>query len=275
MKLIVSIFLLFLSLNVLAQAKKHKHVIDINTKLSYPLFASSNNEFSSYSFERYDDKLSKTGKKLATGLKIGYSYATKNNVMVGIEIGKFRELMACPTEVYIYSTAYNGTVAVPTRHEQVVLNTFSILPKIEFSNKNALLPIGFSHHVGIGFSILSLKEKDYNYRIDTMANYYSLSTSDVKTFTDRGLIDYTVKRKEMNFVYGYKVRIPITDYICFTTGVVLSLNVGVANVYNPNSQYYAYSSTSDTRWDLNNSFGIGSYRLRSFASLNVGVSFNL
>lgn len=106
--------------------------------------------------------------------------------------------------------------------EMIKIQEFSILPKIEISSKDGLLPIGISNQFGFGFKYYKPQERDYlgtvDYTNDTSyvtaipiskSNYYNYSNSSIKGYT---------------LLYKLALRIPISKSFLFHFGFRYTFN---------------------------------------------------
>ena len=87
-----------------------------------------------------------------------------------------------------------------------------ILPKIVFSNKAGRVPAGLTHEIGIGYSMIQLKNPNL---LVNSENNPELSQS-----IQNQLIDTRVVRlKGLVFLYGIRMNYPITKNVLFHIGV--------------------------------------------------------
>ena len=133
------------------------------------------------------------------GFQLGFGIAVKKNVAINLQSGIWFSDVAGPSSIY------GGNYTYPVRHENLNVRTLSFLPVINIAEKSALLPVGFSHEIGIGYTVSQIVEKDYVYQpreqytyiFDNNTNQY-VSTKyilDSLEAKNGSFIDYSKKYK--------------------------------------------------------------------------------
>jgi len=165
-----------------------------------------------------------------SGVRVGVMHAFSNQIGLGIEYGLEYQNMAAEDNIGILfdSGSFTYTEFEQIRHEAIKLNTFTIMPKFEFSSRTNLLPIGLSHQLGVGYTSTRIVEKDYLYNVN-------LSTNDsIITPLGGQLLDYTDRWSGVTVMYQINMRTPITDMIVISYGLRYNANFVRRYPFNPN-----------------------------------------
>ncbi|MCH2224145.1 MAG: hypothetical protein MK066_05195 [Crocinitomicaceae bacterium] len=159
-----------------------------------------------------------------TGFRLSAGKAFKNNLAASIEVG------IDYNKIYENLIPYNATDATINdpngiyyydfyRHESVSVQHFRIMPKIEFTSFDGLLPAGLVHQVGLGYRRSKIIDKDY---------VVSLSTgSSVPTGYEphlRNLINTEQWYTGMQLLYALKMRTPIGRSLFISYGFRYTLD---------------------------------------------------
>ncbi len=159
---------------------------------------------------------------------LSYSIAAKKRLSLGVD-GEFRVFGVLAPRYYV-STFLNNEgsyVASDTtfvRMNSISVQSISILPKFEFYSKNGISSVGLSHQLGVGFSLLKLVNKNYDYSI------YEYSSTNSSTWTPPDI--YTVNKdwdsyKAISFLYAINMRIPFSDHLAFNFGISYTANISI------------------------------------------------
>lgn len=198
------------------------------------------------------------------GLYLSVGIATKRNFAVGVETGWWFFSMGGPEYVGYSNGFYTDNIYL--RHEMLDARTFSLMPVLTFGSDKGLLPIGINHQIGIGFTNTSIVDKPYAYA--PADSYTSQQTLDNLNSANHGFVDYSRKFKGFMFVYGLKIRTPLTKRFMLNYGLRYTLNFTSSN-----GTFYASTDYKMSTMDVRN--GISSTRFRSIVSLNLGVTIAL
>ena len=200
------------------------------------------------------------------GFRLAASYAMKNNFGMGIEYGKDFLNIEGPVQLSKYYPLIGYNENVYLQHEMIKIETTTIMPKIEFTSHNGLLPVGLNHQIGFGFTSTQLIEDDYVYRIgeysspidiaDFEKNFYNYDSDPIKGYT---------------ILYALNVRTPINKSLMLSYGFRYTFNI------TPNSEYIPISSYDETFW-LKQEEAIRLVKMRrrfSFIYFNLGLALAL
>lgn len=161
--------------------------------------------------------------------KVGLTYYKRRNFGLGVDIGYLNFQLSPFEEASVRYSFYNDEynyqdrVTLYGKIENLNCNYLSIMPKIEFSSRSGLLPIGIAHSIGIGYNMISIEKNDYRYEIDdTYSEDPDLNAFVQDRFRNK-LIDYR-KLHAVTLMYGLTMRLPITDRLLFVYNLSYSLN---------------------------------------------------
>lgn len=144
--------------------------------------------------------------KFNYGYRLSAGIILKRNLGFGVEFG------------HDYS---NSNVNYQYNHEMLDISTLVFVPKFEFAHENALLPMGISHHVGIGAEWSSIVDRDYLFGLyDPFTGYntikrYSEVTTDQLPF---GEIKNIPSIKRYILMYDITMRNPLSKSLFLTYG---------------------------------------------------------
>jgi hypothetical protein len=236
----ILIFLLLLANYSLSQSKGYfgkNNIIEFSINAQNP--ALYNLKISNNNSSQSNTALIKKNNELIPGYpQINYGYRLSYGRMIERNLGFYLEsglnFFSVVPDQNINSFFYenlNGSNYSNLNAEMTKIQEISIIPKIEISSRDGLLPIGISNQFGIGFNFYKPIEKSYlgtvDYINDTVSisnlpidknNFYNYSNSSIKGYT---------------FLYKLALRIPISKKALFHFGFRYTLN------FVPNSAYIA------------------------------------
>ncbi len=178
-RLIYTLFILF---PLLAPAQNfgffgHKNMFDFNLLSSYPLIYNwtDGNQLSRYRFGEDEVGEYYTHEKSYVDLAYNVSYfrSIKKGLSLGLEY-EYRSLRIGAPNVYEkepYSYySYGGQVYADHieyygQLEQLHVSYQHIIPKVEFSNPEAVFGMGVNHQIGFGVATATLKKRDYEFNL--------------------------------------------------------------------------------------------------------------
>lgn len=200
-------------------------------------------------------------KQLSYGFRLSLGRMILRNLGLYLETGlNYFSVVPQFDNSYSYNSKYSDLYA-----QMVDIKGYSIMPKIEFASDDALLPIGISNQIGLGFNSYKTISKDYIGTVQfyddlvgqksipiTRENYYNYASSAIKGYT---------------LLYKLNLRIPISERLLF--------NFGFRYTFNFVSRNTAYSHTSDqilTQSDMWRM--IKTKENRNLFNLETGISFS-
>lgn len=193
-------------------------------------------------------------KGFGLALELGYAYAS-------IETPNYYWQSTNVDFYYGYNEMYY-------RHEMIDIKTMTIMPKIEFTQENGLLPIGFNHQIGIGWTNTTLVEKDYLYKIDSYDNgYYDTAVPNYDNLMRNSFVNYNGSYKGLTFLYAFNIRTPLSKSLLLNYGIRYTLNMRKTSEYHSdNSDQYIFT-------DFEASRAISRTRFRNLMTFNLGLTY--
>ncbi|MCJ8289991.1 MAG: hypothetical protein HRT58_10035 [Crocinitomicaceae bacterium] len=186
-------------------------------------------------------------------VSLGHSFSTK--------FGASIEAGYCKYETYgvvLKNFDSFGPSAI-RNHENLIINSFLFMPKIELSGRNGFLPNGLCHQIGIGLVVNKPLQKAY--LIEFIAGSFKggENASDaVKEEIVQGF-KLDVPIRTFKVMYGIKMRSPLTKSLMINYGVQYSLDFGIGPLGgNP----HIYSE-------------IQKFQFRNLISLDLGLTIPL
>jgi hypothetical protein len=249
----------------------------VNSPLIYN-FRSKNFEYS-----RYDKNLMIKSDKLNYGFRANIAMLFKRNFAFGIEGG------VDYGNIYLNkSLNYQndlGSYEIQVILEKLDIKTVSFIPKIEFSTKNSLLPLGLSHQFGFGVNYTKLIEKnyasassytDFNY---SNSNGYVYNAIYLNDFSAK-LFDYKNQQttKNFTFLYALSMKTALTKNILLNYGFRYTLNFHQLNIMALIDNSSSYDSNNITNGGYyvsqkNISDLIYRQRFSNLINFNLGLTY--
>lgn len=242
-----------------------RNYVEINSTVYSPMLSWIFRNGTTYSSNGSSNYLVKKLDVLNYGFHIILGRAGKKNVAASLEFGCDFANIAGP-EYFKYSYTQDGYQYedyVYIKHEMLDIRTITIMPKIEFSNKGAILPVGLNHQIGLGITRTSVMDKDYVY--DLQYGSSSLSQEDIDNLNDK-LIDKSAVYKGMTLLYAFNIRTPVSKSIMINYGLRYTLNLRNFNQYFRESGYYY--DEDDMKRD------IGFFRMTNVITFNLGLTYS-
>ena len=268
MKIKLSILILFACFQLQAQSSGYlgKHtLIEADGLGNMPLFAMLFDRGQTYYKKSGNKSLTQSRNLLDFGWRVSLTRVSRRNVGFAFEFGYDYQNATFDyyhNDVIVHDTSTGWDETVQFNYEMLDISTINFMPKLIFTNKGGLVPVGFAHEIGIGYSSSKVVEKDYN--IQGIQNA-SLLTDSVRTYINNNYVDYDYRYSGVNFMYGMKMRIPVSKRILLNYGLRYTLHL---------RNIFADSNHSGTTIISNNELQgkIGRTRIYNFISLNLGVA---
>lgn len=265
--LLIFSFLSFFSFSQVNGYFGKKNFLDVNVNLHLPLLYNFNNQlsFSSLGYLNKNGVLEQKMPKINTGFNFSYLRVIQRNIGLGLEMGlsNFRVVPNIGN-----SDFYTNAVI-----EMIGVRKFSILPKIEFSYEDALLPIGISNQIGVGVNYFSAVERDY---IGSVSKYNESSySSDLVSVSKDNYYNFETAESVKSYTILYKLtmRIPINKYLLcnfgfrYTFNFMPNLNDIIGTISSSSSEDYVLDQESFTR-------SIKNKENRSLIMFETGITFS-
>lgn len=241
--------------------------VEINSTSNIPIFSWLWAERNQYKASGVGSTMYQTLDKLNYGIHGVVGRSGKKNVGFSLEFGYDFQNIAGPDYLYDAITytdewGYENSYSLYMKHERLDVRTITIMPKLEITKKGGTLPVGLNHQIGLGYTISSIKEKDYVYTITEGEQY--LTGEDSVNF-EKNLINFDQKYKGFTLLYAFNVRTPISRSLMINYGIRYTLNLRNFGQFIPNSTHYY--SEYDIKKD------IGRTRALNFLTFNIGLTY--
>ncbi len=186
------------------------------------------------------------------GIRLAIGHSVNNQLGLGIEVGMDFQNVAPPQNHYGFAPGSDYII----KHELLDLRTISIIPKIEFTNADGLLPIGLNHQIGFGYT--STKVVDKNYVLKFNGTIGATETLKLAPIEDRfrGFVIF----------YALNMRTAVTKHLMLNYGIRYSVN-GMIALLEPTNISTGYQVS---RFEI--AQVIRGRRFRSLLTFNLGLS---
>ncbi len=231
-----------------------------------PLLYNYTNKSNKYS--KNDKNLKHSNDLLNFGFRFTYGYLTKRNIAICMETGiDFSNIYLSN---YINNANFKCDKLIISR---LNIQSFSFMPKIEFSTSKSLLPLGFSHQVGLGVSFTKLIDKNYSLNTYDITGFdssnepiYTLNTTSTDQLKNN-FYDFknTSLFKTYTFLYALNMRTPLTKKMLFNYGFRYTLNYFLSESNGPNSLYSLQKN------DIQNS--VNNQKFHNVITLTIGLTY--
>jgi hypothetical protein len=236
----------------------------MNNPLFYNLF---NDDWENPAMVKSGNSLRAGKDQFNFGYRFNAGYAVKRNMAVGIEFGQdFSSFY--PGKFVYFTDSWGYGYSYEIDHEMIDLTTMNVIPKMEFANSMALLPMGLSHTVGFGIALTKMVERNYVYKLYDYYNTGTVTTTNYQnSTTDPIEISKYPPLRKFVIMYGINMRTPVTKNILITYGLKYTLNVGGKNGY-------TYPGVNQLYDNNDVIYAINRQRAYSFINLNIGLAYS-
>jgi hypothetical protein len=148
---------------------------------------------------------------LTYGFNLTLGRAVDRNLAFLIQ-GSFLNYKVANTDDFI--TNYSS----PIRSTYYQAQSFGIMPIIEISGEDGLLPIGLSHQIGLGFYRHKIVDMPYLIWVNGANGIETLSSESTPFF------DYEKQIKSYTFMYKLNLRIPLSRKLLYNFGIRYNAN---------------------------------------------------
>lgn len=220
----MKLFLTFISLSLFCSFQAQttgffgkKNLLEIGGTLQNPMlynFYAMRNSPKPYLSK--DGVLESRTPKLNYGFRFSYGKMIKRNLAVYLETG-LNYFSVVPDPYFDYGTLQTESNYTFEQGEMLDIRSFSIIPKIELTSDDGLLPIGITNQFGVGVNFYKTIKKDYIGSADSID--HSSGFSFPVNITSDNYYDYSNQAiKGYTFLYKLTMRIPINDRILYHFG---------------------------------------------------------
>lgn len=251
-------FLLFVAFSAIAQKENpgflgKKNIVEFSGIGHFRLI--NNLIRSDYHFKESNGQLVNKKRWFEYGGQIGISRAVSKRVMFGLQASIYKQYVA-PGEIYYEKPGLGSFLA---KHEIIDVQSITIAPRIEFAAKKAILPIGVSHCLSFGYTMNSIKKRDY------LINYYDYDNT-IKS--DNVNYNSEPTFKELSIGYSIKSRVPITKSLLFFYSFNYQLNIPLSANIDLLDFLYGTINFSEVEGQVQKS------RLYTLFTMNAGLSLS-
>ncbi len=197
-----------------------KAFLDISSSTYIPLIYNFTSGLGGYELSPSGNSLVRKKRWLNIGARVSIGRAVKSNVGIALELGY--DQFELGRQVLIGSNMGQYI----DMHENIRVNSILILPRIEISGSNGLLPNGLTHQIGFGVSINKAVKRNYL----VMYEYGPTSGGPNGTVAEQEALfkDYNLDEpiKLLQLMYGLKMRTPIGKSLMINYGFRYTLDFG-------------------------------------------------
>jgi len=236
-----------------------KNYIEVNGIGNIPIFSNMFDSYDLYSYKIQGNSLVDRKDYFNQGLLISVGRTLGRNLSLSFEYGQSYASIKTPGEMGDwYEDEY-----IQFRHELIDIQTKSFIPKIEFTRQGGLLPIGFNHQLGFGYTNTSIIEKDY--KLVVTSSETPPTEEQMTKLTDK-FIDFDQKYSGFVFLYSFNIRTPITKSLMINYGMRYTFNFRNFADYYSSNDTYVYSNYRVAS-------EIGKTRIYNFINFNLGLTY--
>lgn len=176
--------------------------VDLHSPLLYNFYSSLNNSSNNTDL-----------RNINYGFHTSLSRVIQNNIAIGME-GALSFFSLAPD---IYA---NGSDYLNPTLDLIKISKTTIMPKVEFAYNDALLPIGVSNQIGLGFNYYKALESDYTGYVTSIENY------DIIDVTKNNYYDFKNQERIKGYTIMYKLmmRIPLNKSLLYHFGFRYTFN---------------------------------------------------
>jgi hypothetical protein len=241
-----------------------KFYISLDVLMNAPILY--NFRSSSDIYSKYDENLNQKGDKFNHGFRASVGVILKRNFALCLEGG------IDYSNVYLEKSIYHQDSTTGQNlnliHQNLDIQTFSVMPKIEFSVKNSLLPLGLSHQFGIGFNRSKLVNHDYSSLVtyqSSFDNSYVLIDDFNKKYFD---FSNQISTKTFTIMYALNMKTALSKSLLLNYGFRYTLNLNSSELnITSNSINQFYLSQQDVSELINKQ------RLYNLINFNLGLTY--
>lgn len=155
-------------------------------------------------------KYSKSADLFNYGYRLALGYISERNVAFCFETGIDYSSIYIPSNQSLGLSSESYSLKI----QAMEVRTFTYMPKIEFTVKKGLLPMGLSQQIGFGFGNSKIVKR--NYSVEKMFPNQSYDIENVK----KTLYDFDSKQalKTVSLFYALSIRNAITKHIMLNYG---------------------------------------------------------
>ncbi|MCE3295893.1 MAG: hypothetical protein K0R65_1607 [Crocinitomicaceae bacterium] len=233
--------------------------MNVHVPLLYDLFYIKT--YTDQFYKRSGNSLELGKDRLNPGLRLGYLRLVNNRFGVGMDINydavntimRFYDFNK--TDGFDYYDGFSG--------ENLQFRSLHINPKIEFTTKGGLLPVGISHQFGFGIKVISLVEKEYLNEVYVSSGWGTTYSLEERNYAENFTNMHPNRFVYKSFNYTLNFRKPLSEKL------LLNINFRYAlNLTNNRVEEYYTSNFHDHVYAL-----LNKQQTSSVVMFNVGASY--
>lgn len=216
--------------------------LEIGGSLNTPILSGF---FKTPNYKVSGENLNEVKDLIDLGLHFSYTHSLSNHFALGLFLGAKQYNISVGSNYELFYDIGGGISGVDSfavRMENLDFKNYYVGPKFEFSSKNGTIGIGLGYDFAFGLSISKLKNRSYAYALNEI---YPLEEENWST------VDYYTMSADWKPFYGvflrtgFKMSLPITDYLAFDSGLHYSINYtlkpqDLKMVENPDKDIFNY-----------------------------------
>lgn len=218
-----------------------KSYICIETLINSPLWYNRRHSYE----DKFNNNLENKPDLMNYGFRLTGGFLSRRNVAFCFEGGiDFTDIY--PTTYFsINQNGFYYDYRINT--EKFAVQHYSFMPKFDFSKKNGLLPLGFSHQLGLGITFSKMVNKEYKSILVDPYEYYN-TTIPTEEEIDNALYDFNNLNpvKTFTFLYAISMRTALTKHLLLNYGFRYTFNF--YNFFASN--HYPYENYINTKHEI-------------------------
>ena len=230
--------------------------VDFHSPLLYNFYSSLNNSSNNTELRNVN-----------YGFHTTYSRVIQNNIALGVE-GGLSYFSVSPDIFNLSSNYFHPNL------DALGISKLSIMPKFEFAYNDALLPIGVSSQIGIGFNFYKAIDKNYT---GTISYYNDFGNAVISNVSKDNYFDYSNQETTKGYTVMYKLtmRIPINKSLLYHFGFRYTFNFvpSSSNIFSDYSQSVAEFNSDYILTHSDIEYAIKAKENRSLIMFETGVTF--
>ncbi|PHR20664.1 MAG: hypothetical protein COA38_19335 [Fluviicola sp.] len=196
-----------------------KSFLDVTSSSYFPVLYRVDNEGWESVLTADGNALKSTKSTFKIGARVSVGRTIQSNIGVAVELGYDQFFLGSRV------LTFPGYKSI-SKHERLRVNSFLILPKIEISGPNGLLPCGLVHQIGAGVSINKVAKKNYLivYQDGSTSGGVNGDPNDATTLFENNNLNRSIK--VIQLMYGLKMRTPVGRSMMINYGFRYTLDIG-------------------------------------------------
>lgn len=194
-----------------------KNVVEFSMNGQYPIFPNIKYITGSNFYKVKNGMLTNSRDRFDFGFRFAYMRTLKRNFGLGLEFGyDYYSIQREGTSAYLEAPYY---YYVNIDFSKMDVSSMMIMPKLEFSNKGSVLPMGIAHQIGIGIRMVKPVDKEYSYASGQYDNYTMEAIPIPEKYKYKG-----GSVRGLTLMYAVNMRTPLSKRLFLNYGLRYTLN---------------------------------------------------